>query len=344
MWLQRLEYRAREVIERAQTSDPVEDDLVECKREWPEPSAASRRIAAHANAARGEPILWIIGLDEASGDVHDVGPNEMANWWPQVERCFDEHVAPEMQHVFVQTEHGRIAALRFETTRAPYVIRTSNQKFSREVPWRAGTRTRSARRSELLKILVPVATTPDATLVELRVTARLQREREADDVYDTEAVPEHINLYLAGTVYINPPPEPIALPDHAMNGSIDWNPRMSRKTAPPAIPIEPLRLRNQTRFVGQGYKRVEAHPAGVEHRHGSVYVNGAGEMAIDGRASLPPENLTGVKRTQLMRVQLNFPVAGGGSPMEVQCLARRDPSEGARERLAGVWVMDQEAS
>lgn len=42
-----------------------EDHVVELKTDWPgDWPKAARRIAAHANSARQQPILWIIGLDE----------------------------------------------------------------------------------------------------------------------------------------------------------------------------------------------------------------------------------------------------------------------------------------
>jgi hypothetical protein len=50
----------------------VEDDLIEFKRTWIKPHKAARRIAAHANAARGQDILWLIGVDPA-GDLVTVG-------------------------------------------------------------------------------------------------------------------------------------------------------------------------------------------------------------------------------------------------------------------------------
>jgi hypothetical protein len=49
-----LEAWVLEVLERVEQGKPVEDSRVELKREWPDPERAARRIAGHANAARGE--------------------------------------------------------------------------------------------------------------------------------------------------------------------------------------------------------------------------------------------------------------------------------------------------
>src|SRR5437879_2012436 len=52
------------IADRIKGGKPLEDSRVEIKAEWTDPIPAARRIAAHANAAGGEPILWIIGIDE----------------------------------------------------------------------------------------------------------------------------------------------------------------------------------------------------------------------------------------------------------------------------------------
>lgn len=52
------------VIEQVKRGQSNEDSRVELKARWIEPEKAARQIAGHANAARGDKILWIIGLDE----------------------------------------------------------------------------------------------------------------------------------------------------------------------------------------------------------------------------------------------------------------------------------------
>jgi hypothetical protein len=68
------------VVEQIGGGHPLEDPQVELKREWPDPMRAARRLAAHANAARGEPILWLVGVDEQSGIVAVEGAPELADW------------------------------------------------------------------------------------------------------------------------------------------------------------------------------------------------------------------------------------------------------------------------
>ena len=70
-----------------------EDAQVELKREWPQARDAARQIAGHANAARGAPILWIIGLDEIEG-VIGAATEELANWFPSEKSQFDGITPP----------------------------------------------------------------------------------------------------------------------------------------------------------------------------------------------------------------------------------------------------------
>ena len=67
-----------EIIEQVESGQPNEDYRVELKAEWPDAKKAARRIAGHANAAHGEPILWVIGVDEKKGAV-GVNNEELAN-------------------------------------------------------------------------------------------------------------------------------------------------------------------------------------------------------------------------------------------------------------------------
>ena len=80
--LARLESWALATVSLAQSRARVEDARVELKREWPTPEKAARRLAAHANAALGSEILWLIGIDDG-GDVPGAAADELADWWSQ---------------------------------------------------------------------------------------------------------------------------------------------------------------------------------------------------------------------------------------------------------------------
>lgn len=135
------------------------------KAEWPEANKAARRIAGHANAARGAPILWLIGVDEKEG-VRGAEVNELATWFPKIESHFDG-LAPDHVDLNIPIDGRTVVALYFETERAPFVVRnvTFGQKgggpVELEVPWRSGTSVRSARRSEMVRMLSPLSSSPE---------------------------------------------------------------------------------------------------------------------------------------------------------------------------------------
>lgn len=128
----------------------VEDSRVELKSQLPtDKLKVARRIAAHANAAREDYILWIIGLDENAHTSSSIKHEDLANWWPAVEKHFDE-LSPSLTDVKFTYDGHQLLALCFETTRPPYVFKNGDKT---EIPWRSGTRTRSAKRSEMLLTL-----------------------------------------------------------------------------------------------------------------------------------------------------------------------------------------------
>ena len=78
-----IEAWALRIIDGVKGGSREEDSLVELKRVLPDPVKAARRIAGHANASRGEPILWLIGIDEEKGIVGINQEKDLADWWPQ---------------------------------------------------------------------------------------------------------------------------------------------------------------------------------------------------------------------------------------------------------------------
>lgn len=163
----RLEARVLELINRVVVErGAIEDDETECKSEWPsDTSKSARQIAGLSNAARGRDVLWLIGLDEKTGTINSVEQTELSNWWSSVSAEFDS-VAPEIQSLWVSTEHGSVMALLFTTDRSPYVVKVKPGTASvhKEVPWRGANGTNSAKREQLLSLLVETTSVPEIQL------------------------------------------------------------------------------------------------------------------------------------------------------------------------------------
>ena len=172
------------VIDRVERHLPNEDSRVELKSEWIEPQKAARQIAAHANAARGEPILWIIGVDQQRGVV-GANHEELADWFAGVKAQFDG-LAPQLTDLTVPVRNGAVAALLFETDRSPFVVKnpvfgqTGGGPVQFEVPWREHTSTRTATRSELIKLLSPLQKLPSFEILSATLSAEVTPFEESD--------------------------------------------------------------------------------------------------------------------------------------------------------------------
>lgn len=182
----------------------IEDSLVELKRDWPSPPKAARRIAAHANAARGEAILWLIGLDERIGVVAP-SDSDLAQWWAQVRTWFDGE-APRMRDFIVHTESGPIHVLQFDSAAGPFVVRNPEYgkpgagSIEREVPWRSGTSVRSATREDLVRILAPLQPLPAIQLLKASLT--LQESQTQEPFYDEKCLPVELEPHLTWLIWL----------------------------------------------------------------------------------------------------------------------------------------------
>jgi len=122
------------VVENVIKGKPNEDSKVELKAQWPNDDLlkTARQIAAHANLARGEPILWIIGVDQKQRIVTGVEHQEVSVWYEKIRAGFDERIAPSLRDLNITYEDKTIVALYFETERFPFVVKAPNERL--EVP------------------------------------------------------------------------------------------------------------------------------------------------------------------------------------------------------------------
>lgn len=185
MTSQQIEMWASRVIDAVNSGHPSEDHRVELKSNWPPPEKAARLIAGHANAARGEDILWLIGVDEKIG-VTGADANNLANWYPSVEAFFNE-LAPRLTDINMPVLGKTVVALLFETDRAPFVVK--NPDYGKggvvvqlEVPWRENTATRTARRSDLIRLLSPLDGLPDIEILESKLYSRAKQQDLYEDL------------------------------------------------------------------------------------------------------------------------------------------------------------------
>src|SRR5437764_1136392 len=104
-----IEAWALRAVERVLAGKPVEDYRVELKGSWIDGHKAARRIAAHANAASGESILWLIGIDEKNG-LTGIKPADFADWWAGVQSRFDG-LPPSLVELILDVNGKAVVAL-----------------------------------------------------------------------------------------------------------------------------------------------------------------------------------------------------------------------------------------
>lgn len=159
-----VEAWALRVLDHLRSGAPLEDSRVELKSGEVPLEKLARRLAGHANAARGDTILWLFGVNE-SGGVTNASLRDSADWWQQIAACFHGPVpTPIEARLFV--DQCTILAVAFLTGQPPYVVwnpdrgRPNAGPIEREVPWREMTRVRSATHSDLVRVLVPLLQMP----------------------------------------------------------------------------------------------------------------------------------------------------------------------------------------
>lgn len=143
----------------------AEDSAIELKAVLPQDRhQMARQLAGQANAAHGDTIIWVFGIDEKTGPV-GIEPFETGELMNQLQERFASPMPDLDQCVVTQIGELRLQAMSFLTDRAPYVVKnplfgTKGVSIEREVPWRAGDVTRTASRDQLLRLLASAVSRP----------------------------------------------------------------------------------------------------------------------------------------------------------------------------------------
>lgn len=326
-----LEARVITAVDQIRSGQQVEHDFIECKRSWPQEDKA-RQLAGSLNRAAGDPVIYIIGIDEKTGDVYDVSGTDVLNWWAQIVTKFD-HTPPEMaRHITVPVGEGGeyVVAVAFASDRAPYVVKTGQANPSLEVPMREGTGTRSARRDELLRILIPSVKLPHVVVLNSRLSARHFPAREkSDDVFNIPASEEriscagHVKLYFEHNGR-----ELVTLPAHGMRGTATvGGTTFEVRLAPNAYHSEDQKLRPQF---------------GVIRTAEAVVVTGPSAAALDlNIVGMQPGDRTLLGQAEEVRIDLELDVLDAVGPLRVGLsMPRRKglPHQEADPSQLGEWM------
>jgi hypothetical protein len=321
---QQLEAKVLSIVMAIRAGMPIEDDVVECKREWPDPGRW-RQLAGSANCAAGEPILWIIGIDERTGATVPLGDTDPAPWWAQLSKGFDEGAPELIRHIVVHVGSGEaVVALMFSTDRPPYVVRCQGGGSpEREVPFRDGTRTRSVYRHELLRMLVPNAATPPTTLLEANLAADFNQARQLQQRPTDAEVEVPASLGISGNVVaFNEPSmgDYAFLPEHGM-----------RCWLRPDDSVETIECEVE---LYMQFKHQEAKPLGITNRGDGILAQGPGRFGVSINARLDPEAKESVRAVHEWSLTIEFDVAGRQRPIRLIAQLHQAPTQSSEAALA----------
>lgn len=287
-----IESWALRILQRVESHAPVEDSRVEIKANWPDARKTARKLAGHANSARGERILWLIGADETLG-VGGADYQELSNWLSSLHSQFDG-VPPSVDNLNVEYKGKTVAAMCFETSQAPYVVK--NLAFGQpaggpvefEVPWREGTKTRSARHNDLVLMLAPAMKMPRLEVLDGRIQ------------YQPGTIVDCRNFFdFSLTVYVAPVDNAVlTFPFHKCDAAIE----VGRESVFQGAQIKIDSVIGKAAKV-ESYMRAMAQRSGKEafvDFNGAVHkpiiqatsdeivIWGAGKMVIEGRVPTAP--------------------------------------------------------
>ncbi len=304
---QRLELAVSEIVDRVVRQRlRVEDDLVECKSVWPEPSDGATQLAGLANRAGGADVMWIVGLNE---NRHEVVPfddsADFSQWLAQVASWFDGGVFPGAMCTRLVTEWGPVVAMKFRTAERPFVIGKS--ATDRWVPFRAGTAIRRASRMDLLHILVPRIDQIRYDINAIVVTATPNAEDAATAKYSA-AIALYLRHCEERVVYF-------ARQDMA------FELRLDEHASPVACEIVHRQLWGVAGDLS-GQRTVVGSPAGTE-----VAVHGPGQV----RAELVANGPAPVGTVRTIRLRFTMPTMQNDRALDFDVLLH------ARERPAATW-------
>jgi hypothetical protein len=334
---QSVDATVQAAIENLQAGRGVEDDSIELKAEWPDPATKVRQFAGAANALRGDPLIYVIGVHDKTGAITTPVPVEPKEWYDQICKPFDQ-IPPSLlwsQTVFVGHDSKSVTVMVFGTDEFPYLINV--EKARREVPLRIGTGTQSARRNQLVRMFEPALRTPSTffTVAKFRaVVHEVTKEDRVGNVRASDFTEASITLWLDARVLI----------EHLAS-------------SPLVIPVRDIRLRIRCRdletrlqprvqhlgdgaFWGAGDTQKPDSTApqfGVYAQNGQVIATAPGEVVMESSARLGPKRTPDSLHTELFEmfsreneceVDIFMRAIGSARPITVQAALQRTTAPG----------------
>lgn len=152
-----VEKRVQQIARRVLNGYQIEESKEEVKwklctktqyKDW------AYKIAGMANAALGEPIIWVVGIRENPPGIQSIKNVNLASWEARIKACFEDGKAPAVKSQNIDYEGHTLVALVFDTRESPFVVKYQRGSFPEYiVPWYGTTGKTTATRSNLLDML-----------------------------------------------------------------------------------------------------------------------------------------------------------------------------------------------
>lgn len=264
-----------------------------------------------------------------------------SDWWPSFEKKFDQGVAPDPIHSVVVPidESAKVMALAFDTSRAPYVIKLDpGGKSEKEVPIRRSAGTRSASRSDLLRMLVPLITTPDVSIIsaDLSPTYRAptpvdQRSGASMEAGAPTRRPENtfFNFQVA-FFFTYSASVPLFLPRHEMRMKMKMD--FGNQRSPIVLTTCPQI------FVGK-----DAPPApavGIHRRTDGFSITGSGAQFMQFGFHADGDLRAELSDCSSLMLEATFPIAGSDQRSVSSVSLRRSPPTVKGGQGPYIWALD----
>ncbi|QDU60753.1 hypothetical protein Pan216_16040 [Planctomycetes bacterium Pan216] len=194
------EIAVRTIVQSIKNGHKPEDSFVELKFEMDHGKSLhhARQLAGLANAARDEDVLWVVGIDEKTGQIRSQLDEEVSQTFDRILKHFKQ-TRPELKfQVNIHLEDGSksVVAIVFSTDRSPYQVPFEKDENKLEIPWRYGTRTRSAEYPELLTLLQKRESSPSLEVREAALGWRVPDEELSPNISGGRLLEGHASLFI----------------------------------------------------------------------------------------------------------------------------------------------------
>lgn len=222
----------------------------------------------------------------------------------------------------VPTPDGVVVALNFGTRRAPYLVTTNGANgIDFEVPIRAGNRTRTARRHELILMMSEEVNAPIIELIDSKISMYMSSEEE---LAARPNLSGDIDATFEGSIFVSTN-QPITIPYHRMKARIVF----PDQDIAAELDLARGSLSTNTRETTVGFTKLSS----------GFYFNASDGVGLRARGSISRSLSMSVQNFDSLSIELEFHIAGRDRPVRVRQNLLRSPKD-YKNSVINVRIVD----